>query len=153
MERGVPLFPTARHGCSSRTSELIVRLVYESMPGTSDFPFDLSQTDKLLTTTRAVRKRLDLTRAVPRDLIVDCVRVATQAPAGANIQRWRWMIVDDPDKKAGIAELYRRAYAPYIEMQRNAVEQTGRDDAGAIMESSDYLASILEQVPALVIPC
>jgi nitroreductase len=117
------------------------------------FPFDVSQTDKLLTTTRAVRKRLDLTRPVPRELIADCIRIATQAPAGANIQRWRWLVVDDPDKKAGLADLYRRAYAPYIEMQRNAVEQTGRTDAGAIMESSDHLATILEQVPALVIPC
>jgi len=116
-------------------------------------PFDLTQTDKLLTTTRAVRKRLDLTRPVPVDLIADCIRVATQAPAGANIQRWRWLVVDDPDKKAGIAELYRRAYAPYIEMQRTAVDQTGRQDAGAIMDSSDYLATVLEQVPALVIPC
>jgi nitroreductase len=117
------------------------------------FQFDLTQTDRLLTTTRAVRKRLDLTRPVPRELIVDCVRIATQAPAGANIQRWRWIIVDDPVKKAGIAALYRKAYAPYIEMQKGAVESVGRTDAGAIMESSDHLANVLEQVPALVIPC
>ena len=116
-------------------------------------PFDLAQTDHLLTTTRAVRKRLDLDRPVPRDLIVECIRIATQAPAGSNIQRWRWMIVDDPAKKAGIAELYRRAYAPYIEMQRNAVAQVGRGDADRIMESSDYLASVLDRVPALLIPC
>jgi nitroreductase len=123
--------------------------VYEPMTA----PFDLAQTDKLLTTTRAVRKRLDLGRPVPRDLIVECVGLATQAPAGANIQRWRWVIVDDPAKKAAIAELYQRAYAPYIEMQRNAVAETGRSDGGAIMASSDYLAQVLAEVPALVIPC
>src|SRR3954454_20188779 len=72
-------------------ADLIVWLVYGRM-GT---PFDLSQTDKLLTTTRAVRKRLDLTRPVPRQLVLDCIQVATQAPAGGNVQRWRWLLVDD----------------------------------------------------------
>ena len=115
--------------------------------------FDLAQTDHLLTTTRAVRKRLDLTRAVPRDLIVDCIRVATQAPAGGNVQMWRWLVVDDPTLKAGIADLYRKAYEPYIAMQREQVDTIGRTDAGAIMASSDHLAQVLHEVPTLVIPC
>jgi nitroreductase len=115
--------------------------------------FDLAQTDHLLTTTRAVRKRLDLTRPVPHQLILDCIRVATQAPAGGNVQQWRWMVVDDPVAKAGIADLYRRAYAPYIEMQRSAVAETGRADAGGIMASSDHLAQVLHEVPVMVIPC
>lgn len=116
-------------------------------------PFDLEQTDHLLTTTRAVRKRLDLTRDVPRELIVDCIRIATQAPAGGNVQMWRWLIVDDPTLKAGIADLYRRAYEPYIAGQRAAVAELGRTDASAIMASSDHLAEVLHEVPAMVIPC
>ena len=88
--------------------------------------FDIDQTDRLLTTTRAVRKRLDLTRAVPRELIIDCIRIATQAPAGGNVQRWRWIVVDDPTLKLGIAELYRRAYEPYMAAQREAVDLAGR---------------------------
>jgi len=115
--------------------------------------FDVEQTDHLLTTTRAVRKRLDLTREVPRELITECIRVATQAPAGGNVQRWRWLIVDDPTLKAGIADLYRRAYAPYMAAQRDSVASTGRTDAGAIMDSSDHLAQVLHEVPAMVIPC
>ena len=79
---------------------------------------DLAEADRLLTTTRAVRKRLDLTRPVPHELVLECIRVAVQAPAGGNIQRWRWLVVDDPDAKAGLADLYRRAYAPYMEEQR-----------------------------------
>lgn len=117
------------------------------------FTFDLSQVDHLLSTTRAVRKRLDLTRPVSRDLILDCIRLATQAPAGQNIQKWRWIVVDDPKVKAGLAELYRKAYQPYIDYQKKVVEKVGRSDASGIMESSDYLAQVLEQVPALVIPC
>jgi nitroreductase len=115
--------------------------------------FDVAQTDHLLSTTRAVRKRLDLTRDVPRDVILDCIRIATQAPAGGNVQRWRWLVVDDPALKAGLADLYRRAYEPYMAAQRDQVATVGRTDASAIMASSDHLARVLQDVPALVIPC
>jgi nitroreductase len=114
--------------------------------------FDLEQTDKLLTTTRAVRKRLDLDRPVPRDLIAECIQIATQAPTGGNVQQWRWLIVEDPDTKAGLADLYRRAYAPYIAEQRRLVAETGREKVSGIISSSDHLAEILDQVPVHVIP-
>jgi len=114
---------------------------------------DLAEADRLLTTTRAVRKRLDLTRPVPHELVLECIRVAVQAPAGGNIQRWRWLVVDDAETKSGLADLYRRAYAPYMEEQRAAVATSGRTDAGRIMSSSDYLTQHLQEVPTLVIPC
>jgi nitroreductase len=69
------------------------------------------------------------------------------------VQMWRWLVIDDPALKLGIAELYRKAYAPYIASQRDAVEETGRSDAGGIMASSDHLANILHDVPAMLIPC
>ena len=115
-------------------------------------PFDLGATDALLTTTRAVRKRLDLTRPVPRDLLLECIRVACQAPAGGNVQRWRWLVVDDAERKAALADLYRRAYAPYIEAQKTAVAEVGRQVSG-ILASSDHLANVLQDVPVHVIPC
>jgi hypothetical protein len=65
--------------------------------------FDLSQTDHLLTTTRAVRKRLDFTRPVEPKVLLDCIQIATQAPSGANAQRWRWIVVTDPERKAIVA--------------------------------------------------
>jgi nitroreductase len=84
---------------------------------------------------------------------MECIEIATQAPAGGNVQRWRWLIVDDPELKAGLADMYRRAYEPYIQSQREMVEQIGRQDAAGIMASSDHLAEVLDQVPTLVIPC
>ena len=115
--------------------------------------FDLAHTDRLLTTTRAVRKRLDLTRPVPRQLILDCVRISTQGPAGGNHQKWRWVIVDDPDKKEVIADAYRRTYAPYIEQQQRAVERAGNQgEKNAIIDSSMHLADVLQDVPVLAIP-
>ncbi len=118
--------------------------------------FDLDQTDRLLTTTRAVRKRLDLDRPVPRDVVLDCIRVATQAPAGGNYQRWRWLIVDDPDLRAGLARLYQRSYAPYIDERKKEVaarEGSGDQTVDKIMDSSTYLAEHLAEVPVHVIPC
>src|SRR5262245_4134551 len=102
--------------------------------------FDVGETDRLLMTTRAVRKRLDLSRPVGREVLLDCLRVGLQAPSGGNVQRWRWVIVDDPDKRAGLAELYRRAYEPYIAMQKDAVVAAGGRDDNAILRSSDHLA-------------
>lgn len=116
--------------------------------------FDLAQTDHLLSTTRAVRKRLDLTRPVPRQLILDCVRISTQAPAGGNYQKWRWVIVDDPERKAVVADAYQRSYAPYIEKQKAAVQRAGNAaTSDPIIDSSTHLAEVLAEVPVLAIPC
>ena len=75
--------------------------------------FDLAMTDELLATTRAVRKRLDLDRPVPRQVIMECLELAVQAPTGSNSQGWRWVVVDDADKRAKLAELYRQGGEAY----------------------------------------
>lgn len=115
--------------------------------------FDLDQTDRLLTTTRAVRKRLDLDRPVEEDVILECLRVGIQAPTGGNAQRWRWVIVDDPEKRRALAELYRKSFMPYMEARRAEAEAAGRPGLGAVAASSIYLAENLERVPVHVIPC
>ncbi|MFP4511622.1 MAG: nitroreductase family protein [Acidimicrobiales bacterium] len=117
------------------------------------FEFDLTQTDHLLTTTRAVRKRLDLTRPVPRELILECLRVAIQAPTGGNTQRWRWVVVDDPDKKAALADMYREGWRPYLESQKRVREEQGLAAETRVSDSADYLADHLHEVPAMLIPC
>ena len=85
--------------------------------------------------------------------MLDCLRVATQAPSGGNTQPWRWLVVDDPEVRAGLADIYRKGYGPYIEMQKAAVVAAGGDDDSAILRSSDYLAEHLHEVPVHVIPC
>ena len=81
---------------------------------TDEAPFDLSETDRLLSTTRAVRKRLDLDRPVDPEVILECLRLAVQAPTGSNSQTWRWMVITDPDKRARIAEAYSAIGGPYL---------------------------------------
>ena len=117
-------------------------------------PFDLSQTDKLLTTTRSVRKRLDLERPVPREVVLECLDIALQAPSGGNSQPWRWLIVDDPDVKKQVAELYQRSHDPYMAANREMAEAAGRTEVMArIMDSSQYLSDHMAEVPVMVIPC
>ncbi len=70
---------------------------------------DLSTVDHLLTTTRTVRKRLDLTWPVEPEVIEQCIEIATQAPTAANAQGWHFVVVTEPDKRAGVAELYWRS--------------------------------------------
>jgi nitroreductase len=115
--------------------------------------FDLEQTDRLLTTTRSVRKRLDLTRPVPREIILECLRIALQAPSGQNIQPWRWLVIDDSETKRQIGELYRKSHDPYHAAGKALIEQSGRHDMDGIMDSSAYLSAHMHEVPVLVIPC
>ncbi|HEV3227804.1 MAG TPA: nitroreductase family protein [Acidimicrobiales bacterium] len=115
-------------------------------------PFDLAQTDRLLTTTRSVRKRLDLSRPVPREVVLECLELALQAPTGGNTQRWRWMVVDDVDLRRELADLYRRSWGPYIKARREEFAAAGRGPNENIIDSSDYLAQHLHEVPVHVIP-
>ena len=113
-----------------------------------DAPMDTAVTDLLLSTTRAVRKRLDLDRPVERQVILDCLRLAVQAPSGSNSQGWRWLVVTDPDKKAALARMYDEAGGEYL--RGNA---TASGTAGRVYSSAAYLVDVLHRVPALVIPC
>ena len=70
---------------------------------TGPMDFDLAQVDALLSTTRAVRKRLDFDREVPDDVLLECLQLAVQAPTGSNRQGWRWMVIRDPAKKQALA--------------------------------------------------
>ncbi len=112
--------------------------------------FDLAETDRLLTTTRAVRRRLDLDRPVEREVILGCLRIATQAPTASNGQTWRWVVVTDPATRAALADLYRAAGLGYLDQARRQEQdpQTARVYAGAF-----ELAEQLERAPVHVIPC
>lgn len=107
--------------------------------------------DELLTTTRSVRKRLDLTRPVPMEIIREALKVALQAPTGSNSQTWHWIVVTDPETKRKIADLYRKSFEPYIAAQNAAAERRGDETGKRVASSASYLAEVLHEVPALVI--
>jgi nitroreductase len=115
--------------------------------------FDLEMTDKLLSTTRAVRKRLDLTRPVEPEVVLDCIRLSQQVPTGSNQQGWRWMVVTDPDKRKQLAELYGRAGADYLKDGQKRAEEGGHAQTARVLGSAYYLVEHLHEVPVHVIPC
>lgn len=118
-------------------------------------PKDLAVIDHLLTTTRSVRQRLDLTRPVEPKVIEAAIAIALQAPTGSNIQNWHFVVVTDPEKKKAIADLYRKGADMYTNRPR---PDYGADDPrtkqrARIGESAAHLYKHLHEVPALVIAC
>lgn len=117
---------------------------------------DRAAADELLTTTRSVRRRLDLDRPVPAELIQECIEVAIQAPTGTNQQNWAFVVVTDPAKKQVIADLYREAGARVAAMGYPPPLPEGDPRApvtARVMDSASYLMGVLERVPAMVICC
>jgi nitroreductase len=113
---------------------------------------DLDTVDKLLTTTRAVRRRLDLTRPVDLDVVVECLRIATQAPTGSNQQTWRWIVVTDAEVRAALADLYRNLPADRPATRLGSVPPPEEQQA-RVTDSAGYLMQHLHEVPVLVVPC
>ena len=100
--------------------------------------------DELLSTTRAVRRRLDLTRPVEPDVLEECVRLAVQAPTSTNTQNWHFVVVTDAATREALSELYLRSWIPY---------NGGRPPGESPDTGSSHLAAHLHEVPVHVIPC
>lgn len=111
--------------------------------------------DEVLTTTRAVRKRLDFERPVPRELLLECLEIAVQAPTGSNRQGWQFVFVSDPAKKRVIADCYGRSFDAYTSRPapnyREGDVRAERMDA--VLNSSRYLRERMHEAPWLLIPC
>ncbi len=114
--------------------------------------------DELLTTTRTVRKRLDLERPVPVELIRECLEIALQAPSGSNRQGWQWIVVTDPDLRARIGAIYRDVTRAYLESGGSAASLYADDPERARVQrrvgtSAAWLGEHLGEVPVLVVAC
>ena len=120
---------------------------------------DLSN-DELLSTTRAVRKRLDFDRPVERETLMECLQLAVQAPSGSNALGWQFVFVTDPDKRARIGELYGQVFDLYREMPI-AIHHLHQDSQDTSLKASqtrstssaEYLAANMGRAPAMLIPC
>ncbi len=114
--------------------------------------------DEVLTTTRAVRKRLDFDRPVADELLHECLEIALQAPSGSNSQGWHFVLVTDRAKIEAIGELYRQAFEDYVVGPNQPTMQHLDDPSMApvqqrVQDSARYLADNLHRVPAMLIPC
>ena len=113
---------------------------------------DLSA-DALLTTTRAVRKRLDLELPIDRTVVEECLRVALQAPNGSNRQTWNWVVVDDASTRAAMADIWRGGAADLGAAAANSATppRPPGERQPEIMESVSWLNQHLHEVPVLVV--
>jgi nitroreductase len=111
---------------------------------------DLGTVDKLLTTTRSIRRRLDLTRPVPAAVIQECLEIAVQAPTGGDAARYHFVVVTNAAKRARLADLYRRGLEEIYPPHR--VEQVQKTKP-ALMSSVIYLADHFHEVPVHIVPC
>jgi len=114
--------------------------------------------DELLTTTRTVRKRLDLSRPVPIELVRECLEIALQAPSGSNRQGWQWLVITDATLRHSIGEVYRRALEEYMQSGASAGNLFADDPNRApvqqrVGDSVAWLGERMGEVPVMVIPC
>lgn len=128
------------------------------MTGPRPDPVPALDLEAALTTTRAVRRRLDLTRDVPAALIDECLELAQQAPSGGNRQSAVFVVVRDAGLRRALADLYRRGWRRYLAegVGQGAPARTAAGDPaaqGRIAASARHLAENLERVPVHVIPC
>lgn len=109
--------------------------------------------DAPLTTTRAVCKRLDYDRAVPREVIEECLENALQAPNGGNMNRWRWIVVDDRETREGLAALYNQGLDDFIATFGDAgYAGAGVPGADRIEASMTHLRENFHHLPAVLVP-
>lgn len=109
--------------------------------------------DEVLTTTRSVRKRLDFDRPVPREVLMECLDIALQAPTGSNSQGWQWVFVEDDEKKKAIADIYRIAATPYLDAPKPQYGDSRDERTPKVVDSAKYLNDHLHEVPVMLIPC
>lgn len=116
---------------------------------------DIASTDHLLKSTRSVRKRLDFARPVPRDVIETCLEIALQAPTGGNQQNWHFLVVTDAAKRQALADMYRRGWSVYTQMERPPMPESDPRTAQLprVIDSAQYLTDHFEKAPVMVIPC
>jgi nitroreductase len=119
------------------------------------YVMDLETVDKLLTTTRSVRKRLDLTRPVEPEIIEECIDIAVQAPSGSNAQGWHFLVITDADKRAAVGAIYKRSWDIYAQetRSRTRAQRENPDQMQRVRSSAAYLAENMGRVPVLILAC
>jgi nitroreductase len=103
---------------------------------------DLASVDTVLSTARSVRRKLDFDRPVPREVILECINVATQAPTGLGGESWRFVVVTEAERKQAVADVYRQV-----------LEELARVRGVEIKATQRALVDRLHEIPAMIFVC
>lgn len=106
-----------------------------------------------LLTNRAMRRYTD--EAVTRVEVEHCLRAANQAPSGGNIQPWQFLIVTDPERRAALGAIYKKAYDRYerVLLASMGAFRSPEDEASwnRTMAASRHLADHLGEASVLAL--
>jgi len=86
-------------------------------------------------------------REVPRGIIEDCVRAASTAPSGANMQPWHFVVISDPEVKAAIRVAAEKEEREFYERRApqewlDALAPLGTGPAKPFLETAPFLIAI-----------
>ena len=100
-----------------------------------------------------MRKRLDFDKPVSREVLLECLDIALQAPTGSNAQGWQFVFVEDPEKKKALADIYRANATPYLDLPKPERGDIRDEQIDSVMNSAKYLNENFEKAPVLLVPC
>ena len=103
---------------------------------------DLESVDRVLSSARSVRRKLDFERPIEPGILLDCIDIATQAPLGLGGESWRFIVVTEEHSKQRIAEVY-----------RNVMGTLQSDLSLQVKPTQQSLMDRLHEMPALVFVC
>ncbi len=107
-----------------------------------------------MSTLRAVRRlRPD---PIPADVLERVLQAACWAPTGGNQQPWRVIVVQDPERKQRLADIYGPEWERYTVGFLKRLEAMPADQQPMwrrTMVAGDYLAENLAQAPAILMFC
>jgi len=111
-----------------------------------------------LYTTRAMRRVLP--DPIPLEVQARILDAAIRAPSGGNQQNWRFLLLDDPGRKAALAPLYQHAMGELWKTVYKAQLDAAHADPDApesvqmlkVQRSAQWLADHFEQVPLFLFP-
>jgi len=109
---------------------------------------------EIMRTTRSMRRLKP--DPVPNELIRKILEAGVCAPSGGNMQRWRFLVVRDPQIKLTVGAYYKRAWDEQVAPRYRAGEPApgmSRERFLRLLDAAEYLAAHIHEAPVWIVPC
>jgi nitroreductase len=124
------------------------------MSAEDEMPNETHNLFETMATTRSMRRLKP--DPVPDELIRKILKAGVSAPSGGNMQRWRFLVIKDPQVKQTIGNYYQRAWNEVVAPRYRAGEPapgTSRERFVRMLDAAQYLADHIHEAPVWIIPC